>query len=269
MVNVSRTKIGTFIGVIVVAFIIFCTVFLFKKIFDNKIEVLEQEVIIQKIKRAASYDNDPIINHELQYHKNNKNNQFEDHSEIQLSITQKKEEPLSIIKEDQQKVYTVQADYVVANHPIQENAVDLDLCSFVTMPIPDNYIFDIETQNSLDILIGNDFNQFIKLIIQSNNDVVSQRACRSCVFYAFFKKIKKHKNLTTDEIQTLQHIIGNLYRFIETMKKLSSAVMMSPEQYSALQDLNRPQILKNSMKLQARKTAAARALRKLQSMKNR
>lgn len=269
MVSIVKNKAVFIFGVIVAFSLIFSAIFVFKKYFDHNVDVLEQEVIIQNIKRTASYDNDPIVNHELEYHTTNKKNQFEDHSEIKLFITAENKKSLSIIKEDAQPVSIIQSDSVVEDYPVEEKVIDLNSCSFVTMPIPDNYIMDIETQYLLDILIGNDFNQFIKLIIQSNNDVVSQQACRSCVFYAFFKKIKKHKILTVDEIKTLQHIIGNLYRFVETMKKMSPGMMMSPEQYRALQDLNRPQVLKDSMKLQARKNAAARALRKLQSIRNR
>lgn len=261
-------KVGmAIVGIAVVSGIIIGSFVLFKK---KRID--DQQVVVQKIS-DIQYDDIPLVEHDMQYHNQKSRSskiQFQDQDDVTLVIVPEKEKPLPIIMPEQQDRFVIEEDYIVANHPVCEKSGNVDLQSFVTMKIADDYRLDIETQLTLDILIGNDFNQFINLILQSNNDIVSKEACRSCGLYAFFKKIKHRKQLRPDEIKTLQHMVGNLYRFVETMRKLSGNFSgMSVEQYAALQDLNRPQVLKNSMKLQARKTAAAAALRKLQSMSNR
>jgi len=139
--------------------------------------------------------------------------------------------------------------------------------SFVTMPISDDYVIDAETWDIFDYLLGNNLEEFVQLVLQSNNDVVSQQSCRPCAMYAFFKKIKNHKQLSREEIIALQKIIGNLYRFIETMQKISkNKKLISDEQYRALQDLNRSQAARNDLKLQARRAATLSALKKLQAI---
>ena len=252
MIHSIKFKTHIILGAVVIFTIIFCWVVLLQKSPVSNMDSIDQQVIIQKMNHSTKRDEAVHVQHDVQYHANQHNDQFEDRDEIQLIIMPEKQD-----------------EFFIVDRPIDEKDINLDSYSFVTMPISDDYEIDIETQQNLDILIGNDFNRFISLILQSNNDVVSKQACRSCVLYAFFKKVKKHHVLTTDDIIKLQHMIGNLYRFIETTKKLSKSMMITPEQYAALQDLNRPQALKNSMKLQARKTAAAAALKKLQSMSHR
>ncbi|MBP6869953.1 hypothetical protein KBC04_03665 [Candidatus Babeliales bacterium] len=265
----KRVKIGVgiIIGIVGVYFIISYGIFYVRKpSLDVQLQPLDEQVVIQKIARVQQEnDNKDDLEHDAQYHELQKDHtSFKKDDEIKLVIMKEKSKPLPVIMPESEEEFVVKIDRAV-----DEKILGLDFFSFVTMPIPDDYEIDVETQNSLDILIGNDFNRFINLVLQSNNDVVSKEACRSCGLYAFFKKVKHHKTLTIDDITTLQHIIGNLYRFAETMRKLSKDAVMSPEQYTALQDLNRPQVLKNSMKLQARRAAAASALKKIQSMSNR
>jgi hypothetical protein len=156
------------------------------------------------------------------------------------------------------------------NFSLQENIipepVSQDSYSFITMPAQD-CVIDKELLYTFDLLLGQDLDEFVRLVLQSNNNIVSKQACRSCAMYGFFNKIKKHEQLTVEDIQTLQSILANLYRFVENMKKMSSSTMLlRPEQYEALKDLHRSQAAKNDKNLQARKAATAAALKRLQTL---
>ncbi len=139
--------------------------------------------------------------------------------------------------------------------------------SFMTMPLTDDYSMDQETHDALDVLIGNDVEGFVRLVLQSNNNIVSKEACRSCGMYAFFNGIKNHKNLTVEDIVLLQKLLVNFYRFVEKMQKLSHEALLLPEQYEALQDLHRSQDIKNDIKLKKRFAVTSAALKKLQNIK--
>lgn len=141
----------------------------------------------------------------------------------------------------------------------------LDSYSFVTMPA-ELSLLDAEVMRTLHILIGNDVDEFVRLILQSNNNIVSKQACKSCAMYAFFHKIKKGEQLDKQEIIILQKLLANLYRFIEKMKNFSAHTFLRQEQYDALQDLNSCQAKKNDTNLQARKAAINIALQKLQKI---
>jgi hypothetical protein len=178
---------------------------------------------------------------------------------FQFGISSKPERPLAIIRDEVEDDFFVESDGNEQNTP-------LDSYSFVTMPIGDDYIIDRETQDSLNILIGNDLDDFVKLVLQSNNNIVTKEACRSCGMYAFFSDIKKRQKLTKNEVIILQKSLANLYQFVEKMKLLSKKIIISPEQYAILENLNRPQSIINDMKLQVRRAATSAALKKLQAI---
>lgn len=137
--------------------------------------------------------------------------------------------------------------------------------SFVTIPAKD-CIIDVELLYTLDLLIGGDLDEFVRLVLQSNNNIVSKQACRSCAMYAFFNKIKKHEQLSIEDIEILQPLLANLYRFVQKMQALSGTQLLRPSQFEALEDLNRSQKAINDKKIQARKAATAAALKKLQTI---
>jgi len=184
----------------------------------------------------------------------------DDLTDLTMNGELKKSFPL--IMAEEQREFILSRDTAGDKDPVK-----LDSYSFVTMPVSDDYKIDKETQHTLDALIGKDLDEFVKLILQSNNNIVSKEACRSCGMYAFFKAIKKHKTLNANEIVTLQQVLSNLYKFIDNMKKISNTPLMLQEQYNALQDLNRSQSVKNDIKLRKRKAATTAALKKLQSIK--
>lgn len=144
--------------------------------------------------------------------------------------------------------------------------IDKNDYSFMTMPVFDNYQMDYETRKALKTLIGNDIDQFVKIVLQSNNNIIAKQACRSCSMYSLFKKIKKNKQIAADDLVVLQKMLANLYQFIENMNKLSSIKILQPEQIKALEDLHMSESKKNSLKLQARKAAASVTLKKLQTI---
>lgn len=180
------------------------------------------------------------------------------------TISQEPKAALPIIMaENQQQQSFIQHDGIV-----DENTVGVQSYSFVTMPLED-CVIDKETQATLDTLIGHDLDGFVKIVLQSNNNIVSKEACRSCAMHALFHDIKHHKKLYPDDIKILQKLLINLYQFVEKTKKMSKKSKQSillHEQYAALQDLNRTSISKNKLKLQARQAATTAALKKLQSM---
>ncbi len=169
------------------------------------------------------------------------------------------EEP---VLQDQDVVQDDVIDRQVASDDQPQSA---DAYSFVTMPAQD-CIIDKELWYTFDMLIGHNLNDFVRLVLQSNNNIVSKQACRSCAMYTFFNKIKKHKNLTVQDIATLQPLVANLYRFVQKMTAMSGGklTLLRLEQYEALQDLHKSQKELNHKKLQARKAATAAALQRLQ-----
>ena len=179
---------------------------------------------------------------------------------VKLIITQDQDSSLPLIMSDNQ--------FACNQDPFADKELrTADSYSFITMPISDDYKIDEETQASLDTLIGPNLDEFVRLVLQSNNNIVSQEACRSCGMYAFFHGIKKHHQLKPDEIVILQQVLENLYQFVVKMKAISKSFIMRSEQYDALLDLHRSQAVKNDMKLQARRAATASALKKLQTIK--
>jgi len=181
---------------------------------------------------------------------------------VKLIITQDQDSSLPLIMNDNQSSISCNQDSFV-----DKELRTLDSYSFITMPISDDYIMDAETQATLDTLIGQDLDDFVKLVLQSNNNIVSKEACRSCGMYAFFNGIKKHHPLKPDDVIILQQVLGNLYQFIAKMKAMSKSFIIRSEQYDALLDLHRSQAVKNDMKLQARRAATQAALKKLQTIK--
>ena len=170
------------------------------------------------------------------------------------------DQQLPIIEADNQEEFFVSADG-------SKKSKKINSASFITMnPIPADYQIDTETQDALDVLIGNDVDAFVRLVLQSNNNVVSKEACRSCSIYAFFNGIKNHTLLTIEDIRILQKLLANLYRFVEKMQKLSQEPLMFPEQYEALQELHRSQDAKNDIKLKKRFAITSAALKKLQNI---
>lgn len=148
-------------------------------------------------------------------------------------------------------------------HQVKEPSKDLH-DSFITMNIPDDYQVDQDIQDTLDVLIGNDVDEFVKIILQSNNNIIVQQACRSCSMFAFFNGIKNHKPLSVEDVRLLQKMLANLYRFVAKMKALSNNLILREEQYAALQDLYISQAVKNDIKLKKRQAVTSAALKKLQ-----
>ena len=167
--------------------------------------------------------------------------------------------PLDNFHEDQNSLYELQQSID------QSDVNSINSYSFVTMPAKD-CIIDAELLYTLDLLIGGDLDEFVRLVLQSNNNIVSKQACRSCAMYAFFNKIKKHEQLSIEDIEILQPLLANLYRFVQKMQALSGTQLLRPSQFEALEDLNRSQKAINDKKLQARKAATAAALKKLQTI---
>ena len=187
-----------------------------------------------------------------------------------VQTNEKKSDFIVTDDSDQQELPIVIADNqqeFFESRDLQKKLKKQNISSFITMnPIPANYKIDEETQNALDVLIGNDVDEFVRLVLQSNNNVVSKEACRSCSMYAFFNGIKNHDLLTIEDIRILQKLLANLYRFVEKMQKLSQEPLMLPEQYEALQDLHRSQDAKNDIKLKKRFAVTSAALKKLQNI---
>lgn len=144
----------------------------------------------------------------------------------------------------------------------------VDSYSFITMQIPDDYVIDQETQDALDIVIGQNLDAFVKLVMQSNNNIVSKQVCRACGMHALFSSVQHHKPLDADDIRMVQKLLANLYRFINKTKKLNRNLeLVTPEQYGALEYLHKTQAAKDDVKLQARRATTAAALKKLQNIK--
>ena len=154
-----------------------------------------------------------------------------------------------------------EAQAVVEVQSIHIKPVD----SFVTMPVLHGSQLDQNTQQTFDMLIGNNIDHVLDLIVQSNNNVLSTDSCRSCAIDAILKKVSKHKKLSEHEIVSLQHVVENLYKFVNTMQKLSNKTILTSEQYLALKNLNTSQVSMKQIAMQARQAATIAAL---QSLKN-
>lgn len=230
---------------IVFLILFFCSIFCFKQLRIFFATKSDQSVIIQNIQHDTHEQNRVQV--------------------VVNDAVEERQEQVFVIADDTNQ-YTFEQDGNILD---SQNLLKQDEFSFVTMPIAENYTIDIETQCALDSLIGNDLNLFIHLILQSNNNVLSKQACKSCNVHALFKKVKRHTRLSIKDMKLLQHVIGNLYRFIQTMQSISNSIIITPEQYDALQFLNRPQSVNHAIQLQARKVAATQALIKLQSMSHR
>ena len=181
----------------------------------------------------------------------------------EIIVTQEPQRPLSLFTAEPEREFFVNSDDQFADR----NPIAIQSYSFMTMPVDEDSFIDLDTQATLDILIGNDVDEFVKLVLQSNNNIVSKEACRSCGMYAFFNGIKNHKPLSVDEIRILQKLLINLYQFTAKMKNLSDTPIMHAEQCDALEDLHRSQAVKNDIKLQARLAVTSAALKKLQNIK--
>lgn len=181
----------------------------------------------------------------------------------EIIVTQEAQRPLALVMaEPEEEVFITNDD-----QSGDQNPEVMQSYSFMTMPIDEQSVIDLDTQATLEDLIGNDVDEFVKLVLQSNNNIVSKEACRSCGMYAFFNGIKNHKPMSSEDIRILQKLLLNLYQFTEKMKKLSGTTIMLPEQYDALEDLHRSQAIKNDIKLQARLAVTSAALKKLQNIK--
>ena len=185
-----------------------------------------------------------------------------DEHDAQIIVTQEPEQPLALIMAEPQEEFFIDSDLPA----VEDSSHIIESYSFMTMPVVDASI-DLENQAVLDVLIGRDVDAFVKLILQSNNNIVSKEACRSCGMYAFFNRIKNHKPVTVEEIRILQKLLINLYNFVERMKHLSNTPIMQSEQYDALEDLHKSQSIKNDIKLKARLAVTTAALKKLQTIK--
>lgn len=137
--------------------------------------------------------------------------------------------------------------------------------SFVTTEFQHAGRLDDDTQKAFDLLIGDNIDALLDLIAQSNNNVLSTDSCKTCAIDAVFKKVSKHKKLSEQELVSLQHVIANLYKFINTMQKLSNKSIVAPEQFVALKNLNTSDVSQKSLIKQARQ---ATTLAALQTLKN-
>jgi len=137
---------------------------------------------------------------------------------------------------------------------------------FVTMEILHAGKLDYDTQQMFDLLIGGNIDRFLDLIAQSNNNILSTDSGRMCSLDAIFKRVSKHKKLSEQEILVLQKIVANLYKFINTMQKLTNKSILTAQQYIALQDLNRSQVSKNHSLIQGKRAATITALQTLQKI---
>ena len=254
----KRIKIGVAIIFLTVGvyFIISYSIFWFKKSsVDKQLQSAEKEGVAAEmiqpegnvaIQRVVQDDDTDI-----------ESSDEDSNNSDELVVSSESENPLPVIMAEKEREFIITSDRAVEN----KKPVKLDSYSFVTMPIADDYEIDIETQRTLDALMGKDLDAFVKLVLQSNNNVVSAEACRSCGIYALFSILKKHQSLPLDEIVVLQKMLANLYQFVETTKSLSKSnkPLLLLEQYQALQDLNRSQSEKNVRKLQARRAATSAA----------
>ena len=138
--------------------------------------------------------------------------------------------------------------------------------SFVTIEFQHAGKLDDRYQYAFDLLIGNNIDALLDLIAQSNNNFLSIDSCKTCAIDAILKKVSKHKHLSEQELVSLQHVTANLYKFINTMQKLTHKNMLAPEQLVALKNLNTSQLTQNNLNMQARQAATLAALQTLQNV---
>ncbi len=191
-------------------------------------------------------------------------NSDEVHIEKKVSSEIVEEKKMQHSNQDKQDDVVIQS--LVEKNAFDENQNSQSEYSFVSMPISDNYRFDLETQESFDRLIGDNVELFIKLLMQSNNRILGADACPECSVSALIKQVKQHKKIERDDIIILQKMIANLYTFIETTKKISGKILLHADQYAALQFLNLPQHIKNNIKIEERQAATVAILHKLKMM---
>jgi|GEM_PF-2365031 len=159
-----------------------------------------------------------------------------------------------------------QDEIIDDNNKLELSSIVLELSeadSFVTMNIDHDGTLKLEIQQAFDLLIGDSIESLLDLIAQSNNNVLSTDPCRTCAIDAILKKVSKHKKLSKHELHSLQSVVMNLYKFINTMQKLSNKSMLTAQQYVALDSLNKSQMLKNDDIVQARKATTLAALQSL------
>ena len=137
---------------------------------------------------------------------------------------------------------------------------------FVTMEILHAGKLDYNTQQMFDLLIGTNIDRLLDLIAQSNNNILSTDSCRTCAVDAIFKRVSKHKKLSEREMLSLQKVVANLYKFINTMQKLTNKSILTAQQYIALQGLNRSQVSINHSLIQGQRAATIAALQALQKI---
>jgi hypothetical protein len=262
----KRMKMGVAIvfSIVIIYFIVSCGIFLFKKSsIDTQLQVPQEKVVDQIMVQPEMKQDESVVIQDLaavpcKHQISLKNTQ----ADFVVINDEQDELSLQIVVDDKPEFI------VSADDDVSEEVVELHSYSFITMAISDDYIIDQEVQDMIDVLIGNNVEDFVKLILQSNNNIVSKEACRSCGMYAFFNGIKNHKSLTSDDVRTLQKLLANLYQFVEKMQKLNKKKkIMGSEQYAALQNLHKSQAVKNDLKLQARRAATSAALKKLQNIK--
>jgi hypothetical protein len=154
------------------------------------------------------------------------------------------------------------ADYSVE---IVTTSVVVPSDSFVSIPVEHAAKLSKNIQETFDLLIGGNIDGLLDLIAQSNNNLLSTDSCKTCAIDAILKKVSKHKLLSKEEIVSLQHVVMNLYRFVNTMRQLHHETSMTHEQYLALKNLNTSQVSMEHLAMQARQAATIAAL---QSLKN-
>lgn len=184
----------------------------------------------------------------------------------QVLVTHVEEEQPVILSDDNTSDDTDKSVMSKDYHVSFQSDMEQEDISFVTMPITVDYKIDVETYYALDRLIGNDLYRSINLFLQSSNNVLSKESCKSCNVHMLCKKVKRRTDLTPQDIKLLQHLVGNLYRFVQATKNMSGSLIVSSDQYDALQFLNQATTVNNRIQAYARKVAAADALKKLESM---
>jgi hypothetical protein len=198
----------------------------------------------------------PLIDHDLNFNQENRSIQqiFEEKKNIAQQESYEHEDPVIIqsIRKNSDTSYTF--------------SINPEEVSFVSMVIPENYSIDLETQEHLDRLTGDNLEFVVKLIMQSNNTIVGADACPECSVSALIKQVKQHKKLKKEDIVILQKMIANLYAFVEMTKNMTGKLLMPVDQYAALKALNVSQDVKDNLKLEERQAATLAILHKLKSM---
>jgi hypothetical protein len=262
----KRVRLG--IGIVFLAVTIYCVISY--GIFFNKKDGLDAQISSENFVHNNMIEDNPAVVIQALASKTChecKNPVLKNDKKSDFMVTDDgDDQQLPIVVADNQQGFFVSTDRPKKSKK-RDSSRKRDSSSFITMnPIPANYQIDEEIQDTLDVLIGNDVDEFVRLVLQSNNNIVSKEACRSCSIYAFFNGIKNHTLLTVEDIGILQKLLANLYRFVEKMQKLSKERLMLPEQYEALQDLHRSQDDKNDIKLKKRFAITSAALKKLQNI---